>query len=131
MAHYDLSKKSKKPVIYGVSTTNEWCVREFIKDKEDCPTIYCGLPLHTEYRVFVDFDTDEVLGIHNYWDSEVMKKRFAEERNLTDKHDAVTFALAEEKINAEYNKNKDMIISKLSSIIKGILFYLILIYLIY
>ena len=120
MAHYDLSKEGKKPIIYGVSTTNEWCVREFIKDEEDCPTIYNGLPLHTEYRAFVDFDTKEVLGIHNYWDSNVMKKRFAEERNMTDKHDAVTYSLAEEKINKEYNENKDMIVSKLSSIIKNI-----------
>ena len=42
------------PCIYGVSTTNEWVVREFIPDKEGNPCIYHGLPLHTEYRVFVD-----------------------------------------------------------------------------
>lgn len=39
---------------YGANTTNEWVVREYIKDKENNPTIYNGLPLHTEYRVFVD-----------------------------------------------------------------------------
>ncbi len=38
--------------IYGVSTTNEWVVREWIEDKENNPTIYHGLPLHTEFRVF-------------------------------------------------------------------------------
>ncbi|MBR0283080.1 MAG: RICIN domain-containing protein, partial [Oscillibacter sp.] len=31
------------------------------EDKENNPCIYKGMPLHTEYRVFVDFDTDEVL----------------------------------------------------------------------
>ena len=51
------------PCIYGVSTTNEWVVREFIPDKENNPCIYKGLPLHTEYRVFVDCDTDRVIGI--------------------------------------------------------------------
>ena len=120
MAHYDLSPNGKKPIIYGVSTTNEWCVREFIQDKENAQSIYFGLPLHTEYRIFVDFDTDEVLGIHNYWDSKVMKKRFAEERNMTDKHDAITFSLSEERLVSNYEKNKDMIVTKIADIIKNI-----------
>ena len=42
--------------MYGAATTNEWCVREYIPDKENNPCIYKGLPLHTEYRIFVDFD---------------------------------------------------------------------------
>ena len=64
------------PCIYGVSTTNEWVVREFIPDKENNPCIYKGLPLHTEYRVFVDCDTDKIIGISPYWEPETMKKRF-------------------------------------------------------
>ena len=39
--------------IPGVSTTNEWVVREYIADKEDNPCIYKGMPLHTEYRFFI------------------------------------------------------------------------------
>lgn len=57
---------------YGANTTNEWVVREYIKDKENNPTIYNGLPLHTEYRVFVDFDTKEILGASPYWRSDVV-----------------------------------------------------------
>ncbi len=75
MAHYD-TKGTKKPIIYGVSTTNEWVVREFIEDKEDNLTIYHGLPLHTEYRVFVDFDSKEILGIHEYWEHDKMTSHF-------------------------------------------------------
>lgn len=75
MAHYD-TNGTKKPIIYGVSTTNEWVVREFIEDKEDNLTIYHGLPLHTEYRVFVDFDTKEILGIHEYWEHDKMTSHF-------------------------------------------------------
>ena len=63
-------------VIYGVSSNNEWVVREFIDDKENNPTIYNGLPLHTEYRVFVDFDKEEIIGISPYWHPEVMKENF-------------------------------------------------------
>ncbi len=119
MAHYDLSGR-KQPVTYGVSTTNEWVVREFIEDKEDNMTIYHGLPLHTEYRVFVDFDTDEVLGIHPYWDPEVMKKRFghAEDSNDPDMiHDYITYSAAEEKLMARYNANKDTVVAKLAEIL--------------
>lgn len=69
-----------QPCIYGMSTTNEWVVREYIKDKENNPCIYKGMPLHTEYRVFVDFDTDEILGMTPYWRSDVMKQRFGKIR---------------------------------------------------
>lgn len=54
-----MASPSCTPCIYGVSTTNEWVVREYIPDKENNPVIYKGLPLHTEYRVFIDCDTDE------------------------------------------------------------------------
>ena len=62
LACYDLSGRNS-PSIYGAATTNEWCVREFIPDKDNRPTIYNGLPLHTEYRAFVD---SPVLGCRCY-----------------------------------------------------------------
>lgn len=52
-----------QPHTYGAGTTNEWVVREFIRDVENNPYIYKGLTLHTEYRVFVDFDIKKVIGI--------------------------------------------------------------------
>lgn len=57
--HYQalrMASSLSTPTIYGVSTTDEWVVREFIHDVEKNPCIYKGLPLHTEYRIFVDFD---------------------------------------------------------------------------
>lgn len=78
-AHFDVeNEKNRRPIIYGKSTTNEWVVRDFIEDKEDNLTIYHGLPLHTEYRVFVDFDTKEVLGVHSYWDKDLLEKTFSD-----------------------------------------------------
>ena len=65
-----------QPSTYGVSTTNEMVVREYIPDTHDLPTIYMGLPLRCEYRCFIDCDTDELLGIHPYWDPKVMNHRF-------------------------------------------------------
>ena len=105
------------PCIYGVSTTNEWVVREYIEDKENNPVIYKGLPLHTEYRVFIDCDKKEVLGIHPYWDPDVMKKRFDEHRDGHDEHDAIVYRAYEETLMARYNKYKDVVLQKVKELL--------------
>lgn len=106
-----------KPCIYGASTTNEWVVRKYIPDAENCMTIYNGLPLHTEYRVFIDCDRDEVLGMANYWDRNVMEKRFAEKRNVNDVHDDITFKASVDKIEKRYEKNRDMVREKIEKLL--------------
>jgi len=108
------------PCIYGVSTTNTWVVREFIEDKENNPTIYKGLPLHTEYRIFVDMDTKEVLGIAPYWEPTMMEKRFSENRNIHDTHDYITFKAHKDILMKRYNQNKNNIVNKIESLIKAI-----------
>lgn len=123
MAQHDLSG-SGRPCMYGVSTTNEWVVREFIEDEDDEKfTIYHGLPLHTEYRLFVDFDSDEVLGIHPYWDPEVMKKRFghAEDSNDPDMiHAYITYSAQEKKLMARYEQNKDAVIEHVKAFLPDV-----------
>lgn len=94
------------PCIYGASTTTEWVVREFIEDTENNPVIYKGLPLHTEYRVFIDCDTNEVLGCNPYWEPETMKKRFAENRDGHDTHDYIAYKAHEEVLMGRYELNK-------------------------
>ena len=106
--------------LYGVSTNNEWIVREFIDDVEDNPTIYNGLPLHTEYRVFVDFDTKEVIGINPYWDPEVMKKNFLEVGSSAQsqkQHDYVIYSAHEATLMSRYNESKDKIIDEVSKLL--------------
>ena len=90
--------------IYGAGTTNEWVVREYIESpvKE---TIYMGLPLNTEYRIFVDFDTKAILSDNQYWDKEVMNKRFEENRNNHDTHDIITYNMASERLEKTYTEN--------------------------
>lgn len=87
--------------IYGCGTTNEWVVREYIESpvKEK---IYMGLPLNTEYRIFVDFDRKTILSSNQYWDKEVMIERFKENRN---RHDMITFNMASERLEKTYNEN--------------------------
>lgn len=111
-----------QPCIYGVSTTNEWVVREYIRDMENNPRIYKGLPLHTEYRVFVDFETDEVLGITPYWEPETMKKRFGEgaDHNVHDFHDYVIYKNHEPVLMSRYENNKDRIVREVEKILPDI-----------
>ena len=106
--------------IYGVSTTNEYVVREFIEDAENNPTIYHGLPLHTEYRVFVDFDTKEILGINPYWDPKTMKERFdhAEDSNDPDKiHDSIIYRMHEPILMQRYEANKDHVLAEVQKLL--------------
>lgn len=104
------------PCIYGPGTTTEWVVREFIPDQENCPVIYKGLPLHTEYRVFIDCDTNRILGIHPYWDPEVMEKRFDEHRDDHDEHDAIAYRAYESTLMEKYEKNKDLVNRKIAEL---------------
>ena len=96
-----------QPSIYGMSTTNEWVVRDFIPDREELPHIYKGLPLRTEYRVFVDFDKKTVIGTSPYWEPNMLKQRFAHGGNIHDKHDYVTYLTREKDMLAEYAANID------------------------
>ena len=109
-------------VLYGVSTNNEWVVREFIDDVEDNPMIYNGLPLHTEYRVFVDFDTEEVIGINPYWDPEVMKQNFLEVGSSAQsqkQHDYVIYSAHEATLMSRYNENKDKVVEEVSKLLSN------------
>lgn len=111
------------PCIYGVSTTNEWVVREFIRDVEDNPCIYKGLPLHTEYRVFVDCDTKEVIGISPYWEPDTMKKRFGHEEDANNPHqlhDYVIYKSHENRLMSRYEENKHRIIEHVKYLIQSL-----------
>lgn len=108
-------------VIYGVSSNNEWVVREFIDDKENNPTIYNGLPLHTEYRVFVDFDKEEIIGISPYWHPEVMKENFLDigvSAPIQKNHDYINYINHEETLMKRYEENKDLVVSEVSKLLK-------------
>lgn len=110
-----------RPTIYGVSTTTEWVVREFIPDKENLPTIYKGLPLRTEYRLFVDFDTKEVLGMSPYWKPDVMKERFSHGEDADSPHqlhDYLTYSAHEEELMRRYEKNKGRVKEEILSFIQ-------------
>lgn len=112
-----------QPSIYGVSTTTEWVVREFIPDKENNPCIYKGLPLHTEYRVFVDCDTDQVLGYTSYWEPETMKTRFSQGNDADSPHqihDYVIYKAHEDTLMARYKANIETVVEHIRGILPAL-----------
>lgn len=66
-------------LVLGAFETMEFVFREFIEDVECNETIYKGMPLKTEFRVFYDFDIQKVIGISNYWNPEVMIKNLVDD----------------------------------------------------
>ena len=103
-----MSSLLNNKAIYGAGTTNEWVVREYIESPEK-ETIYMGLPLNCEYRIFVDFDAKKILASANYWDREVMDARFRENRTPHDVHDVITFNMAVDRLEKTYNDNLDKV----------------------
>lgn len=106
--------------MYGVSSNNEWVVREFVDDVENNPTIYNGLPLHTEYRVFVDFDTNEIIGINPYWDADIMKENFLDVGSSAPSqkhHDYVIYAAHEDVLAKRYEDNKEKVLSEVKKLL--------------
>ena len=98
-------------------------VREHIPDRLGLPTIYMGLPLRCEYRCFIDCDTDEPLGIHPYWDPEVMNKRFRDAPDASNphmRHDAVTYKLREPSLMREYEATKDLVATHVAGLLPGL-----------
>lgn len=102
---------------FGANTTNEWVVRKYIRDKENNPTIYNGMPLHTEYRAFVDFDTDEVLGISPYWRPDVMKGKFKDVSSPQEKHDYIVYQMHEDVLQKRYEAGVQTVLEHVKEIV--------------
>lgn len=108
---------------YGVNTTNTWVVRDYIQDKEKSPCIYKGMHLHTEYRVFVDFDTKEVLGINPYWDPDTMKQRFGHEEDadsIHNIHDYTIYVMHEDVLMRRYEDNKETVLKQVEELLPDV-----------
>jgi len=100
-------------MLVGAGNTNEVVFREFLVDEENRLTIYDGMPLHTEYRVFYDFDTHKVVGVSNYWHPDVMKGNLKGE-------DDTHYEAEKENIVADYETHKSFVIKEVQKWMKGV-----------
>ena len=106
--YYDIPRKflniQYAGMCYNADGTSEMIIREVIDyDPSVVPTIYNGLPLRPEYRVFVDFDNDNTLYIVNYWDYDYCYSHL----NKTDK---IIFDYMRSYLESEFENNKDKVI---------------------
>ena len=109
--------------IYGVSTTNEWVVREYIKPASSLPEIYHGLKMQNELRCFIDADNkeDPLLGIVQYWNPDVMKKhldKVSETGNPDAYHDYTIYKMYEETLKNQFLNTKDMVAEQITELAK-------------
>ena len=91
--------------------------------KENNPCIYKGLPLHTEYRVFVDCDTQKVIGVNPYWDPNVMKQRFGHSEDSNSPHnihDYVIYQMHEERLMQRYHDNVKTVVEHVESMLPNL-----------
>ena len=68
---------------FDTGGNTELIAREFIDAPQDAATIYSGMPLRCEIRVFYDFDRHRAIYAKNYWDWDYCYKAIS--RNPTDK----------------------------------------------
>jgi hypothetical protein len=79
----NISSASMSMGMFGTGGMNELILRSIIPhDPRRVPTIYQGMPLRTEIRVFYDFDAGEVMYSVNYWDYDTVYPKL---RDLTDR----------------------------------------------
>lgn len=104
----------------GAGSSVDIVAREYIEDVENNPTIYNGMPLRTEFRTFVDFDTNEVLGTAPYWHPVVMKNVLKRQLIPSIQKDYQTYMKHENKLNKEYNEHVNEIQKQIKSLIKNI-----------
>lgn len=104
----------------GAAHSVDIVVREFIEDPENRPTIYSGMPLRTEFRAFVDFDKNELIGIVPYWFPSVMRNRFKVMENATVEQDYHTYMAFEDTLMADYEKHLSVVKSNVKALIPNI-----------
>lgn len=81
----------------------ELVVRDVIDyDYKNIPTIYNGMPLRSEFRVFYDFDKRKVLYSVNYWDFDYCYEHL----NITDK---IIFEHERERLEMNFVFRKDKV----------------------
>lgn len=93
-------------MLYDIEPSRDVVIRKFIETEYDRPTIYNGMKLNTEFRIFFDFANRRFLGCFNYWDTKVMLN------NLRNK-DKDDFFSAYKSIENDFGKLESKLIKHL------------------
>lgn len=100
-------------MVNGANETTEVVFREYLENHENRKTIYNGMPLHTEFRVFYDFDNKKVLGVSNYWHPAVMTKDALKE-------DYENYESTKDLIQSEFDKHKKKVCEEVCNMMEEV-----------
>lgn len=101
----------------GAGRSNTVVAREWIPDVDHRPTIYNGMPLRTEFRFFVDFDTNTVIDAVPYWNPIVMKRALQMQASQADFN---TYLALEDTLMREYNEWQAPLTKQLQKLLPAI-----------
>lgn len=92
-------------LMFDTGGNTEIVIRERIPyDEQKTMTIYNGMPLRNEYRIFYDFDNRKALYIANYWDWDYCHDAIC--RNASDR---IIYEEIYKPLEHIYNSNKDKV----------------------
>lgn len=103
----------------GAGLTNDVVVREWIPDPEKHDTIYDGMPLRTEFRLFIDCDNHQIIDIVPYWNPIVMKQVLQNQGQLCQdiQQDYQTYLKNQQRLVDEFNDYEAKIIKEAQPIV--------------
>lgn len=110
-------------MMVGAGDSVDLCVRDYIEANSATPTIYHGMPLRPEFRVFVDLDADEVLGITPYWHPSVMRNALAASEALGMDYirdDAKVYEQRLPYLTKQFEAHRDTLVTWVKDLIPGI-----------
>ena len=108
----DIGRKALNIAYMGMCGDRMDCgfvLREFIDPDCGLETIYSGMPLHTEFRVFYDFVNRKVIEVFPYWDTATMLGPQMESHYAQYPHDKASFLHAKERLEEAFANNKKAI----------------------
>lgn len=103
----------------GCNISDTVVIREFIETSYERPTIYFGMKLNTEFRVFYDFDKNDVILVVNYWSNDKMLGSLTDhtytdaDGNVGICYDRTEYMKVSEEIENDYQSLKGKLIEEI------------------
>lgn len=103
-------------LMFDTGGNTEIVIRERIPfDERMTYTIYNGMPLRNEYRVFYDFDNRKALYVVNYWDWDYCHDAIS--RNVTDK---IIYEKVYNRLAEHYVHNREKVMAMVEEHMKNV-----------
>ena len=103
-------------LMFDTGGNTEIVIRERIPfDENKTATIYHGMPLRNEYRIFYDFDNHKALYSANYWDWSYCHESIC--HNVTDK---IVYEKVYNELHAHYIFNQDKVMKLVEEHMKDV-----------